>query len=62
LHSRTKHIEVRHHFLGDHVQNQEIALEFVPTERQLANIFTKPLLEDHFDYIQSELGILIPFG
>ena len=47
-HSRTKHIEIRHHFLRDHVQNEDILLEFIPTEDQLADIFTKPLDLDKF--------------
>ncbi|XP_052291943.1 uncharacterized protein LOC127900768, partial [Citrus sinensis] len=45
-HSRTKHIEIRHHFLRDHVQKGDIALEFISTEKQLADIFTKPLCEE----------------
>ena len=45
-HSRTKHIEIRHHFIRDHVQNEDITLEFVPTEDQLLDIFTK-LLNGH---------------
>ena len=62
LHSRTKHIEVRHHFLTDHVQNQEISLEFVPTKLQLVDIFIKPLPQERFDFIQRELGIINTFG
>ena len=48
-HSRTKHIEIRHHFIRDHVQNENIILEFIPMEDQLANIFTKPLNGDRFE-------------
>ena len=47
-HSRTKHIEIRHHFLRDHVQKGDIALKFIPTEKQLADIFTKPFYEEQF--------------
>ncbi|KAJ9547221.1 hypothetical protein OSB04_019764 [Centaurea solstitialis] len=43
LHSKTKHIEVRYHFIRDHVMNGDIELHFVPTEYQLADLFTKPL-------------------
>ncbi|KAJ9541999.1 hypothetical protein OSB04_028505 [Centaurea solstitialis] len=43
LHSKTKHIEVRYHFIRDHVMNGDIELNFVPTEYQLADLFTKPL-------------------
>ena len=45
-HSRTKHIKIRHHFIRNHVQNEDITLEFVSTEDQLADIFTKPLNAD----------------
>jgi hypothetical protein len=47
-HSCTKHIEVIHHFLRDHMLKGEIVLQFVSTKHQLAYIFTKPLGEDHF--------------
>ena len=45
-HSRTKHIEIRHHFLRDHAQKGDITLEFVSTKDQFTNIFTKPLIEE----------------
>ena len=59
-HFRTKYIEIRHHFLRDHVQNKNIILEFVPTEDQLADIFTKPLNLDRFQLIRGELGLCDP--
>jgi hypothetical protein len=46
--SRTKHIDVRHHFRRDHQQKGDICIESVGTEDQLANIFTKPLDEKSF--------------
>ena len=60
-HSRTKHIEIRHHFIRDHVLNNVVELEFVPTEDQLADIFTKPLSQDRFEKIRGELGLCDPF-
>ena len=47
-HSRTKHIDIRHHFLCDNVEKGIVSLEFVNTEYQLADIFTKPLNETIF--------------
>ena len=41
-HSRTKHIEIRYHFIRDLVERKNVALEYIPTERQNAGIFTKP--------------------
>ena len=58
-HSRTKHIEIRHHFLRDHVHKGYIVLEFVITGKQLADIFTKPLSEDYFNFIRGKLGMSI---
>ena len=46
LHSRTKYIDIRHHFLRDYIQNDDISLEFVDTNNQLIDIFTKPLNEE----------------
>jgi hypothetical protein len=42
-HSRTKHIDIRHHFLRDHAIKGDIVISHVGTNDQLADIFTKPL-------------------
>ena len=57
-HSRTKHIEIRHHFTRDHALKGDICIEHVNTLNQLADIFTKPLNEDHFCKIRRELGMI----
>ena len=56
-HLRTKHIEVRHHFLRDHMMKGDIALDFVCTEHQLAYIFIKLLSKDRFCEIMRNLGL-----
>ena len=56
--SRTKHIDVRHHFMRDHQQKGDICIESVGTEDQLADIFTKPLDEKRFCKLRNELNIL----
>jgi len=57
-HTRTKHIDIRHHFLRDHVAKGDISLENVGTENQLADIFTKPLDEARFCILRNELNVL----
>ncbi|WVZ84198.1 hypothetical protein U9M48_031253 [Paspalum notatum var. saurae] len=47
-HSQTKHIDIRHHFIRDHVAKGDILLRNVGTKEQLADIFTKPLDESNF--------------
>ncbi|GJY87123.1 hypothetical protein Tco_0501751 [Tanacetum coccineum] len=57
LHSRTKHIDIRYHFIRDHVLKGDIELYFIPTQYQLADIFTKPLDEPTFKRLIVELGM-----
>ena len=57
-HSRTKYIDIRHHFLRDHIQNGDISLEFVDTNNQLADIFTKTLNEERLNFIKYDLGMI----
>jgi hypothetical protein len=57
-HSRTKHIDIRHHFLRDHEAKVDITLSHVSTDKQLADIFTKPLDEQRLCTLSSELNIL----
>ena len=57
-HSKTKHIEIRHHFLRDHVVKEDIDIIHVNTEEQLADIFTNPLDEKRFCKLWCELNIL----
>ena len=59
-HCRTKHIDIHHHVLRDHVANREIELTHLGTMYQLADIFTKPLDEARFVSLRGELGILDP--
>jgi hypothetical protein len=57
-HSRTKHIDIRHHFLRDHAIKGDIVISHVGTNDQLADIFTKPLDERRFRELRSELNII----
>ncbi|GJS21479.1 retrovirus-related pol polyprotein from transposon TNT 1-94 [Tanacetum coccineum] len=50
LHSRTKHIDIRYHFIIDHILKGDIELHFIPTQYQLTDIFTKPLDEPTSKY------------
>ncbi|KAI3772007.1 hypothetical protein L6452_03181 [Arctium lappa] len=57
-HSKTKHIDVCHHFIKDHVEKGDIEMHFVQTDFQLADLFTKPLDEKRFKFLISKLGML----
>ncbi|GJZ84618.1 hypothetical protein Tco_0649957 [Tanacetum coccineum] len=56
-HSRSKHIDVRYHFIKEQVENNVVELYFVKTEYQLTNIFTKALARERFEFLLSRLGI-----
>ena len=56
--TRTKHIDIHHHFLRDYVAKNDISLEGVSTEDQLADIFTKLLDEATFCWLRNELNVL----
>ncbi|GJZ43465.1 hypothetical protein Tco_0590720 [Tanacetum coccineum] len=56
-HSRSKHIDIRHHFIKEQVENGVVELYFVITEYQLAYIFTKPLVRERLDFLINKLGM-----
>ena len=60
-HSKTKHIEIRYHFLRDHYEKGDIDLIHVSSEEQLADILTKPLDQATFARLRGELGVCFPF-
>ncbi|GJW73757.1 hypothetical protein Tco_0133127 [Tanacetum coccineum] len=57
LHSRTKHIVVRYHFIKEQVERGIVELYFVRTEYQLADMFTKALSHERFEYLVIRLGM-----
>ncbi|GJU00932.1 retrovirus-related pol polyprotein from transposon TNT 1-94 [Tanacetum coccineum] len=56
-HSRSKHIDIRFHFIKEHVENGVIELYFVNTEYQLADIFTKALGRNRIEFLINKLGM-----
>ena len=57
-HSTTNHIDIRYHLIREHLINDTVELHFVPSEKQLADIFPKPLDESTFTRLVSDLGML----
>ena len=58
-HSRTKHIDIRHHYIRDLVEDKVITLEHVATEEQVADIFTTALDANQFEKLRGKLGICL---
>jgi hypothetical protein len=57
FHARTKHIEVHYHFVQEHVLFGEVEMQHVSTDRQIADIFTKPLGLDKLRQFSGALGL-----
>ncbi|GJZ93950.1 retrovirus-related pol polyprotein from transposon TNT 1-94 [Tanacetum coccineum] len=56
-HSRSKHIDIRHHFIREQVENRVVELYFVETNYQLADILTKALPREQFEFLLPRLGM-----
>ena len=57
-HSKAKHIPIKYHYLRELVANKKIILEYIPTQEQVADLFTKPLNRDVFEHLRQKLGVI----
>ena len=58
MHSKTKHIPIKYHFLREQVLEQKVKLQYVPSKEWVVEIFTKPLPREKFEYLKQKLGVL----
>ena len=58
MHSKTKHIPIKYHFLREQVAEQNIILEYINTKEQIVDIFTKPLPREAFEYLRQNIGVI----
>ena len=57
-HKRTKHIDIRHHFLRDNVEKGLISMNFCASNKQIPYIFTKALSREQVKKDRLELGLI----
>ena len=50
IHAKTKHIAIKYHYLRELVEDKEVKMEYVNSKEQIADIFTKPLPKDAYEY------------
>nr|GEV30332.1 retrotransposon protein, putative, Ty1-copia subclass [Tanacetum cinerariifolium] len=58
-HSKTKHIDMQYHFIKEHVEKGTVELYFVRTEYQLADLFTKAIPKERFEYLVHRIVIIM---
>ena len=58
-HSKTKHIEIRYHFIKNLIERKIVCLEYIPNERQNADIFTKPLNRSKFETLCQVICVIL---
>ena len=58
FHDRSKHIGIRYHFIKDYVQKGVVKLEYIPTNEQVADIFTKALPCGKHVYFKDKMGVV----
>ena len=58
MHTKTKHIAIKYHYLRELVQDKIVRMDYVNTKEQLVNIFTKDLPREPHEYLRCQLGVL----
>ena len=58
LHDKSKHIEIKFHYIRDMVHKGAVKLQYMVTEEQIADVFTKPLARVKFKYFRERLGVI----
>jgi hypothetical protein len=57
-HDKSKHIEIKYHYIREMIQKGAVKLQYVPTDEQVADVLTKPLSRVKFKYFKDKLGVV----
>jgi hypothetical protein len=57
FHDKSKHIEIRYHYIIDMVQKGAVKLQYVATDEKITDVLTKPLSRVKFEYFRDKLGV-----
>ena len=58
FHDKSKHIEIKYHYIRDMMQRGAVKLQYVAIEEQIADVLMKPLARLKFEYFREKLGVL----
>ena len=57
MHAKNKHIAITYHYVRELVEDKQVKMEYIHTKEQIADIFTKPLPKDSYEYVRGKLGV-----
>jgi hypothetical protein len=57
-HDKSKHVEIKCHYIRDIVQRKVILVHYLPTNEQITDVLTKPLAKSKFEYLCDKLGVV----
>ena len=60
MHAKTKHIAIKYHYVRELVEYKQVKMEYIQTKEQIADIFTKTLPKDAYEYLRGKLGVKPP--
>jgi hypothetical protein len=58
FHDKSKHIEIKYHYIRDMVQRKAVCMQYLPTHEKIVDIFTKPLAKTKFEYFRERLDLV----
>ena len=58
FHNKLKHIEIKFHYIRDMVQRKAVKLQYMETNKQIADVLTKPIARVKFEYFRERLGVI----
>jgi hypothetical protein len=58
FHDKSKHVEIKYHYIRDLVQKGVVKLQYIGTDEQIADVLTKPLSKVKFEYFRDKLGVV----
>ena len=58
MHANKKHIVIKYHYVRELVEEKQVKMKYINLEEQIADIFTKPLPKDTFEYLRGKLGVM----
>ena len=58
MHSKTKNIPIKYHYLRERVSQKAVKLEYIETKEQIADIFTKPVPKEAFECFRQKMRVI----